>query len=255
MTEPSPVAPTGPACCDECGTPESDLTSPLKRCAKCGTKRYCSRACQTADWTTNHKKQCARLAADAASGTPVPGSLTNPPVSDLSQGATGTVDLMAALTHMPGFSALAPEATDPPVLRHLFSFCMTTYNDYWGPLLTPLLSIQLAARLPIGIGSGTAEEKQERIAAILEKFEEMESKGGFDRNQWPEFDKEKYTDALGRNTLACLIVRDPEKRKTMFSGMEPEGWGFGEEVEAVARRLMSGEGDEALRRAARGTQE
>lgn len=142
---------------------------------------------------------------------------------------------------------MAPEATDPPVLRHLFSFCMTTYNDYWGPLLTPLLSIELAARLPIGIGSGTAEEKEERIATIMKKFDEMEgeefgkTKGEFDRNAWPEFDREKYTDALGRNTLACLIVTDSSKRKAMFTGMEPEGWGFSEEVNVVAGRLMSRE--------------
>ena len=255
MAEASATTPT-PSACDKCGKAESELNKPLKPCAKCGIKKYCSRECQNKDWSNKHKKQCARL-ADQASRNGVPGSLSNPPKSDIEKGATETVELMNALTKMPGFSAMAPEATDPPVLRHLFSFCMTTYNDYWGPLLTPLLSIELAARLPIGIGSGSPEEKEQRITTIVAKFDEMEgeefrkTKGDFNRNEWPDFDREKYTDALGRNTLACLIVTDPSKRKAMFRGMEPDGWGFGGEVDAVARRLLTGGGDEALKRAAR----
>ena len=253
----TPTTPTSSSC-DRCGNAESELNRPLKSCAKCGTKKYCSCECQKKDWANEHRKACARL-ADQASCSGIPGSLTNPPKSDLEKCATETVDLMDALTKMPGSSAVAPEATGPPILRHLFGFCMTTFNTYWGPILTPLLSVELAARLPIGIGSGTKEEKDGRIAEIMEKFDEMEgdefrkSEGRFDRNVWPEFDEETYTDALGRNTLACLIVTDPSKRKMMFRGMEPEGWGFSDEVIAVARRLMSGDEDEALRRAARET--
>ena len=112
---------------------------------------------------------------------------------------------------------------------------------YWGPILQPLLSVELAAKLPIGIGGGTAEEKEEKMNGILRKFDELENTYGirFDRYAWPEFDREKYTDAIGRNMLSCLIITDGRKRKEMFRGMEPEGWGFGQEVEEVARRLMS----------------
>lgn len=44
--------------CAKCQKPQSDLPSPLKRCAKCQTQCYCSRECQKADWKT-HKKICA----------------------------------------------------------------------------------------------------------------------------------------------------------------------------------------------------
>ena len=44
--------------CAGCKKPQSELTIPLKRCAKCQTQRYCSRECQKADWKV-HKKVCA----------------------------------------------------------------------------------------------------------------------------------------------------------------------------------------------------
>ena len=43
--------------CAGCKKPQSELTVPLKRCAKCQTQRYCSRDCQKADWKV-HKKIC-----------------------------------------------------------------------------------------------------------------------------------------------------------------------------------------------------
>jgi hypothetical protein len=47
--------------CGAAGTPSG---APLKRCALCGAARYCSRACQTADWKA-HKKTCRATAAAA----------------------------------------------------------------------------------------------------------------------------------------------------------------------------------------------
>lgn len=44
--------------CTACAKPESSLSIPLKRCAKCHTGLYCSRDCQKADWKS-HKKTCA----------------------------------------------------------------------------------------------------------------------------------------------------------------------------------------------------
>ena len=44
--------------CAGCQKSQSDISEPLKRCAKCQTQCYCSRECQKADWKT-HKKVCA----------------------------------------------------------------------------------------------------------------------------------------------------------------------------------------------------
>jgi hypothetical protein len=45
--------------CVSCGKDESQVTVPLKRCAKCQQSSYCSRDCQKADWK-NHKKVCGK---------------------------------------------------------------------------------------------------------------------------------------------------------------------------------------------------
>jgi hypothetical protein len=45
--------------CVNCGKDESQVTVPLKRCAKCQQSSYCSRDCQKADWK-NHKKVCGK---------------------------------------------------------------------------------------------------------------------------------------------------------------------------------------------------
>lgn len=44
--------------CSGCGTPQSELGSPLSHCAKCKTQFYCSRECQKNDWKF-HKKSCS----------------------------------------------------------------------------------------------------------------------------------------------------------------------------------------------------
>ena len=47
------------SCCNKCKKSTSELTEPLKRCARCYEARYCSRDCQRADWK-DHKKTCGR---------------------------------------------------------------------------------------------------------------------------------------------------------------------------------------------------
>lgn len=47
-----------PSICATCKKSQSDLSNPLKSCAKCHSQFYCSRDCQKADWKT-HKKVCA----------------------------------------------------------------------------------------------------------------------------------------------------------------------------------------------------
>ncbi len=44
--------------CAKCNKAQSELSIPLKRCAKCQSESYCSRGCQVADWKA-HKKSCA----------------------------------------------------------------------------------------------------------------------------------------------------------------------------------------------------
>lgn len=43
--------------CLYCKKPQSELSKPLKRCAKCQKGHYCSRECQVAHWKT-HKVSC-----------------------------------------------------------------------------------------------------------------------------------------------------------------------------------------------------
>jgi hypothetical protein len=138
---------------------------------------------------------------------------------------------MEALTHLPGLDKQDATRTQPDVLRHTFGFLVTTFNDYWCPLLSPSLSVELSDRLSI---DPNPDERKKMVLDMFEKFEK-ESGGKFDRNAWPEFDKEKYSDAMGRLYMGCLTVLDGKKRVELFGG---EGWEFGGEVEAVARGIM-----------------
>ena len=65
--------------CASCGKKESELSIPLKRCAKCQTGRYCSRECQKADWK-NHKKNCGSRSSqnDGAANSRSTSSSGNP---------------------------------------------------------------------------------------------------------------------------------------------------------------------------------
>ena len=64
----NPLARNGGNKCDNCGKNESQLTIPLKCCAKCRQCSYCSRDCQKADWK-NHKKVCRKQPAADQSST------------------------------------------------------------------------------------------------------------------------------------------------------------------------------------------
>jgi len=44
--------------CVKCQKPQTELSHPLKHCAKCKSQAYCSRECQVADWKV-HKRSCA----------------------------------------------------------------------------------------------------------------------------------------------------------------------------------------------------
>jgi len=46
--------------CIKCGKSQTELSHPLKFCAKCKQGSYCSRECQTADWKS-HKKNCGKV--------------------------------------------------------------------------------------------------------------------------------------------------------------------------------------------------
>lgn len=90
-------------------------------------------------------------------------------------------------------------------------------------------------RIPKSIPVEERRAEMERRLAIAEDL----SEGKFQRNVWPDFKSELYTDGLSRNWTAANIVRDGERRRVMFAGMEPEGWGFGAEIEGVAERMMN----------------
>mmetsp|Transcript_3385 Transcript_3385/g.5690 ORF Transcript_3385/g.5690 Transcript_3385/m.5690 type:complete len:244 (-) Transcript_3385:2404-3135(-) len=47
--------------CNSCGKQGDDADNKLMQCSVCGTVKYCSTACQKADWK-NHKKNCTAAA-------------------------------------------------------------------------------------------------------------------------------------------------------------------------------------------------
>jgi hypothetical protein len=53
----APAAAAPPPCC-VCGAPNG------KKCTKCKSRHYCSKACQLVDWKRGHSKACRQLAAD-----------------------------------------------------------------------------------------------------------------------------------------------------------------------------------------------
>lgn len=56
-------------CTDVAGA--SEVAAPRgKRCASCLAVRYCSKACQLADWKAGHKAVCSELAARRSGAGP-----------------------------------------------------------------------------------------------------------------------------------------------------------------------------------------
>jgi len=73
----SEATPNEEAQCSKCNKKQSELTIPLKRCAKCQTCLYCSRDCQKADWKT-HKKSCGTTTSQNGGSGGSSSSSTNP---------------------------------------------------------------------------------------------------------------------------------------------------------------------------------
>lgn len=143
----------------------------------------------------------------------------------------------------PELDRSSAEGTRPPILRHLYGFLLSTFNAYWGRLLPAKASIEFGVRL-----APDAEAADEFRAATERKFKEVEEAPGvdFDRERWPQFDMKVYVDAVGRNTMAGLIVVDEDKQG-LFGGDGQGGvYKFGDEVKAFAKEL-SDQGKDTLR--------
>ena len=218
--------------CHTCGKAQTELPNPLKRCAKCLTGKYCSRDCQKADFK-KHKKSCA----PPASG--VPGSLTNPPNEEIAAAANKCSDLMVAMRNSPDYPA---EHTAVPILKHLYEFCMNSHNQYWGRLLQPRLGVEIAAR--------PMDDPEEYKNHIFGKMEDLQrdSEGAFDMERWPDFDTEVYTDGLGRNQMAAMVIIDQSKQM-MFGQPPGQVYGWTSEIKDVAKRLV---GEETFNKYQRG---
>lgn len=107
--------------CDKCHKSTEDTSQSLQRCGRCKVAQYCSRDCQTADWSA-HKDLCVRpnylLKFQLC-----PGNITNPDVVRvLSCPSNATFhDLHSALqlafswasTHSFDFRILDPDYEEP----------------------------------------------------------------------------------------------------------------------------------------------
>ncbi|OBT67167.1 hypothetical protein VE03_02665 [Pseudogymnoascus sp. 23342-1-I1] len=72
--------PEPPSSCFNCNKLQTELSKPLKCCAKCQTSLYCSRECQKANWKI-HKPTChlSSTAAPPPNPPSEPAPLPNPP--------------------------------------------------------------------------------------------------------------------------------------------------------------------------------
>ena len=164
---------------------------------------------------------------------------------DILHHALQTIRFLELLAQDPHLDRTSAEGTRPPILRHLYGFLISTFNSYWGRLLPAKASIEFGVRL-----APDADAAEEFRTATDRKFKEIEETPGvdFDRERWPDFDMKVYVDAVGRNTMAGLIVVD-EGKQGLFGGDGQGGvYQFGDEVKAFARDL-SDKGKDELRTA------
>lgn len=152
--------------------------------------------------------------------------MKNPPKDKITADAILTIDLLELLSRSPDFNADNISLIRPATLRHVFGFIQTTWTDYFSFILPPKLVTDLSCR---------ARRDPSRREEAYAKFAELEANpdADFDRNRWPDYDQEKYTDALGRNFMAASIIKDPAKQR-MFGGV----YAFSDEVRAVAEKML-----------------
>lgn len=214
--------------CTNCSKPQSELSNPLKFCAKCHTQSYCSRDCQKEHWKV-HKRTCGKVPAE-----PTPGSLSNPPKEEISAGASETIELMKALARCRGFNYVLRDM-EPSVagLMYLADFVSKTFREYWYELLPQRKATDLMMNAAVFFGKDEAEERKaldERLEALEKEKPEMTAT----LDKWPDrVDSEKYEDALGRNIMAANIVVDRSKQP-MMGGV----YDYPEEVKLLARRIL-----------------
>lgn len=222
------------AACTVCKKPQSELANPLKRCAKCHTKSYCSRDCQKADWP-RHKRECTSAAASRpiASGGGSRGSAVNPPKDEILENANQTVAYLKALSHCPEFNPdLRSMPSSASGLMYMGDFVGRTFREFWPPLLPPAKFAEMASDLE----SFSGQKKEDQLAAYAKKFEEIKSNDPtFDKDAWPEFQLEKYQDAIQRNMMAASLTQD-SRRMAMFGG---GSYNFPQEVKDVCSQIMN----------------
>lgn len=164
---------------------------------------------------------------------------------DILHHALQTIRFLELLAQDPELDRNSAEGTRPPILRHVYGFLLSTFNSYWGRLLPAKASIEFGVRL-----APDAAAAEEFRTATDRKFKEVENTPGvdFNRERWPDFDMKVYVDAVGRNTMAGLIVVDEEKQR-LFGGDGQGGvYRFTDEVKAIAKDL-SDKGKDKLRTA------
>ena len=206
--------------CENCKKKQSELSNPLKACAKCHTQAYCSRDCQKDDWK-NHKKVCAGNNATSTPGATPEEMLTY---------AQQTIDLLKALSHDPNFRKdLRSIPESAAGLMYLSDFVSRTWREYWCPLLAPQKFAELSAELESFHGI----EREQHLREMAAKFDEVKSgDNSFDKDQWPTLDKKKYDDCFSRNFMAAKIVQTPSQQAMMGGPYE-----YAEEVKEVCGRI------------------
>lgn len=213
--------------CSYCKKQPSELSTPLKQCAKCHTQ-YCSRECQKDDWK-DHKKQCSSNQAQTAPST---SSLSNANPDIILESAQDTVNLMKALSHDPNFKIdLRTIPQSAAGLKYIADFVGRTFREYTPALLPP----QKFAELSADLESFHGLERESQLRGMGQKFEEIKSRdSSFDKDAWPRLDKDKYSDSISRNIMAAKIILTPS-RQSMMGGT----YSYSDEVKTVCRRITN----------------
>ncbi|RMZ83029.1 hypothetical protein DV738_g1371, partial [Chaetothyriales sp. CBS 135597] len=147
---------------------------------------------------------------------------------EIFKAAKDASDLLVALYFSPEHRNASPERPEPPILKHLIGFMLTTMAEYWTPLMPMSKTLELAARLaddPVAY----AAEGNVMLAGMRQQEEEEHV------DTWPPFDPELFNDAIGRDFMARKIVLD-DSRQSWF-GMPPgKIYNWSEAVREEARR-------------------